>query len=253
MTKVLKTLAAFLSVILMPAVSIAEDINARIVWHDLARLTTPVSGVVASINVDVGSQVKAGDVLLKLDQVPFNTTVKSAKADVAKHTVIRNEAEKELARNQEMYDATMLSQHDLEVTIINQKTAEADLQRANTALDQANYAQSKSILRAPFNGLIVQRNVSQGDTVVTRLQAEPLYVLAGTEKVIARAVVNEQQLGRAKNTNQLNVTYAGKQYRGDVRITGQQPGSNGFSIDVVFSPDVSAGVVAGETVTISLP
>lgn len=253
MIKTTHTLVTLLACSVLALPCYAEDIKARIVWHDVAKLTTPVSGVVDSINVDVGSAVNKGDVLLKLDQAPFTTSVKSAQADVAKHKVMRDEAEKELARNQQMYDATKLSQHDLDVTIIHLKTTEAELQKAKTALDQASYAQDKSVLRAPYKGIIVQRNVSKGDTVVTRLQAEPLYILAGTERLIARAVINEQQLQRVKNTRQLSLTYAGKQYNGDVRTAGQQPGSSEFTIDVVFSPDATSNILAGESATIILP
>lgn len=234
----------------------AADIKARIEWFDRVELTTPVSGVIAEVDADVGDRVKQGDVLLKLEQDPFVTEVKQAKAAVARNTVIRQEAQRELDRNQEMYDQTMLSQHDLELTKIALKTADADLRTAQTKLDQANYALRKSVLKAPFPGVIIKRNATVGMTVVSRLQTTPLFVLVNTDKYIARTMLTEQQFQSVKQFHKLDVTYDDKRYTGEVRFQRAGTDDNGpttFLLDVVFQPDPGSVLFAGESAIINLP
>ena len=245
-----------LLLLLASSPSRAEDIGARIEWSDRVELTTPVSGVVAEVDADTGDRVKRGAVLLKLEQEPFVTLVKQAKAAVARNKVIRAEAQRELDRNQEMYDQTMLSSHDLELTKIALKTADADLRSAQTKLDQANYALRKSVLTAPFSGAIIKRNASIGMTVVSRLQITPLFVLVSTDKYVARAVLNEKQFQSVKQFKKLDVTYGGKRYSGNVQF--QLPDNSSshpqdFVLDVSFQPEAGEVVFAGESATINLP
>ena len=182
--------------------------------------------------------------------------MKQAKAAVARNKVIRAEAQRELDRNQEMYDQTMLSSHDLELTKIALKTADADLRSAQTKLDQANYALRKSVLTAPFSGAIIKRNASIGMTVVSRLQITPLFVLVSTDKYVARAVLNEKQFQSVKQFKKLDVTYGGKRYSGNVQF--QLPDNSSshpqdFVLDVSFQPEAGEVVFAGESATINLP
>ena len=254
-----QSLFYWFSALLMLAISTplkAADIQARIEWYEKVVLTTPVSGVVQSVNADVGNRVKSGDVLLKLEQEPFITVVKQAKAAVARHTVIRDEAVRELERNQEMYDRTQLSQHDLEVTKIALKTADADLRTAQTRLDQASYELGKSVLKAPFSGMIIRRDAVPGMTVVNRLQVTPLFEMVNTGKSVARAVLSEEQLQSVKSAQKLDVTYAGKRYSGNVRL--QLPDNAAstdrqFLLDVIFAPDANAILYSGESAVIHLP
>ena len=94
---------------LLPLAAGAAEYDGVLDFNRKAKLSTPVSGVVAKVNVQPGDRVIQGDVLLQLDNGVIKANVEKAKADVQHYERLYKEAERELQRNQELYDRTVLS------------------------------------------------------------------------------------------------------------------------------------------------
>ena len=142
-----------------------------------AWLSMPVSGVVEQVFVSAGQKVKKGDSLVALEQeLPAaelkaaETIMKSAKGD-------RDEARRELDRAQELYDRTLLSTVDLQKARLDYQRAEADYQQKRLAWLRARYTFNKSVLKAPFDGVIRERRVEPGEYVASEFSPRVLIIL----------------------------------------------------------------------------
>lgn len=215
------TSLAFMTLAALAA--IAEDVPAVLDWARRVELTTPVSGVVGEVRVEPGQWVKKGAVLVRLSPRSFQAHVSNREAAVSRERELRGEAEREFERAQELYDRTLLSDHDLQMARIGLVTAEARLQTAEAALTLARLDLEWSQVTAPFDGIVVERRIEPGQVIVTRFQGVPMVTLADAEPMIARARVAEATLDRLHTGDSVEVRYGGVSLLGEVRSIGLEP------------------------------
>lgn len=125
-----------------------------------ALLSTSISGVVKAMKVDVGSRVKKGEVLLELDGDDLSRSLDVAKADLLTLKEQYRFASVQLERytkvkdllSKEEYDKL---EHDKNLKYSAIKQAEATIAYKETLL-------SKTLLKAPFNGVISEKLIESG-------------------------------------------------------------------------------------------
>jgi len=102
---------------------------------------------------------------------------------------------------------------------------------------KAEYDEHYSSIRAPFAAWVLQRNAQPGQTVVSRMRAEPLIVLAEAGRMLARSLVSGATADTIERGAEAKVTVSGKNYVGTVSFVALQPekaGSNRYAVDVIF-------------------
>ena len=235
----------------------AAEFDATLQWARRVELSTPVSGVVVEVAAQVGQRVSQDQLLLRLDSKVREANVQQFKAQLTRHTRLRGEAQRELDRSQELFNATLLSEHEMELARIGFDAAEAEFQKANAALVQANNELKYSEVRAPFDAVVVQRFVEVGQTVVTQLQAVPLFVVAQANLMVARSVVTLAQVRALKTEQVVSVKIAGHHgYEGRVTQLGEEPlpkrDESRYAVEVTFATKGIA-LRAGEAAKIVVP
>ena len=215
----------------------ADEREAVLQWQRMVPLGTPVSGVVIKVNVRPGNRVEKGEVLLQLDDRVRMARVTALEAELKRAKNNRDESARELERTQDLYDRTLISQHELELVRIQKDAGEAQFQTAKARLVQAQIDLEYSSVRAPFAGWVVDRNVEVGQTVVSELQAEPLVTMVEANLMFARAQVAGSDLGTLKVGDKANVELKGVSYRGNIYHIGLNPivgKEDHYNVDVAF-------------------
>lgn len=236
----------------------AGDEAAVLHWVKRVELSTPVSGVVTEVLVDTGAQVKKTDVLLRLDQRGFKAEVKQAGAELRKARDLHDEAQREVERSEELFDRMVLSVHELQLVKIAANRTAAELEAAQARLVQAELALEYSEIRAPFDALVLERHVQPGQTVVSRLQATPLLVLAAARQMQARVQLTPEQLGKLSAGQQVEVRVAGERYQGEIRRIGLDSdgtlkGAGRYPVDIEFTYPGTVVLRAGQEAVVNLP
>ena len=221
-----------------PLILWAAEYDAVLDWNRKAKLSTPVSGVVAKVNVEPGDHVNQGDVLLQLDNSVMKANLEKAKADVEFYQRTFKEAERELERNQELYERTVLSDHELEAAHIALSQAKAQLKSAEALLAKSEFDLRHSEIHAPFNGIVIQRYVTEGETVVSNDVPPVLVEMADADVMIAQFKISGNLLGGFSNGKKATVSVGGKAYSGEVSAVEFEPAAksgNKYSINVRFN------------------
>lgn len=164
-----------------------EQVDAIIDWAQRVDLTIPVNGVVEKVSVNTGQIVKKGQVLVELDKRIFQARLRQAKEKVKSQQASYAEIKRELARAQELYDRTVLSEHELQVAKNNEINSRADLETAKSDLIKAQVDLEYSALVAPFDSIILKRNVEVGKAIINQDTYDTLITLASSEKYLAKA------------------------------------------------------------------
>ncbi|NOZ53508.1 MAG: efflux RND transporter periplasmic adaptor subunit [Gammaproteobacteria bacterium] len=233
----------------------AVELDAKLVWHRKAVLSTPVSGVITEINVSVGTLVAKDDVLLKLDDRFLKANVEQAKASVVRWHRIQQEAKRELDRSLELYDRTLLSDHDREVAHIQYDQAMSDFKSAQASLVHAELAFEYSAIRAPFDGVVVRQYAEVGETIVSEQSARPLVELAEHGHMAVNVLVSGERSKRLKIGSFAKVKVDGVSYQGQVVAVGLELVSAAvqkYEINIVFHTQGKL-MRAGQPAKVSLP
>lgn len=243
--------------VMTTATARAAQFDATLQWSKRVQLGVPVSGVVKTVYADVGQKLPKGGKLLQLDDTVFRVKVQQAVSTLKSEQAQYKEAEREMHRSQQLYDRTVLSDHDLQVAKNNKVKAEAARDQARATLVKARQTLKYSTLRAPFNALVLERHVQVGQVIAARLQPETLFVVADADQMLARLYVSEDQLSQFKLGQAAKVLVAGDQIPGVIKAIGFEPArsaSNGTSYPVDVEFKVSDRILrAGQHVKVELP
>lgn len=132
---------------------------------DKATIVPDISGKLWKIYVDVGDRVKKGQVLAELDHRHIDLQLEQAKAgfEVAKANL--NDAKTNYMRMEKLYKENAISSQQFEKVKLAYELAQSQFQQAHAALNLAQYQQDVSIMKAPFDGIIVERLAEEGDVI----------------------------------------------------------------------------------------
>ncbi|WP_455218163.1 efflux RND transporter periplasmic adaptor subunit [Kaarinaea lacus] len=231
-------LLALTGVLMLSTAVSAEEADAVLQWHRSVPLSTPVSGVITRVNGQVGERVEKDQVLIQLDDRARRARVDALTAALKRAENNRDESGRELERNQELYDRTLIAEHDLEMAKIQADDGIAQYQIVKADLVQAKMDLEYSTISAPFDGWIAQRHVEPGQTVVSDLQAEPLMVVVDAHQMVARLQVKAAALSKLAIGHKASVKVGENTHSGRVSFIGMAP-VNGtadqYVIDVEFN------------------
>ncbi len=126
-----------------------------------------VPGAVSELSVREGSEVAEGDILASLDTAQLEARRKAVAADLA-----RVEAELELARikakrQRDLQKTGAVSEEAFDETRLRARALEAQLDNVRAQLASIDIDLEKSVLRAPYTGVVAQRLVNAGAVVNT--------------------------------------------------------------------------------------
>lgn len=182
-----------------PTVSLTGEVKARI-QNDLSFR---VSGKIIERNVDVGSRVKVGDVLAKIDPQEQIANLNAAQASAQASEASLKQATAAFDRQKTLLAGGYTTRRDYDQAEQAFKTAQASMDASNaqlaTARDQLGYTE----LHASASGVIISRSAEVGQIVQA---AQTIFTLAQDSALDAVFNVNEMILTREAADPTINLT-----------------------------------------------
>lgn len=219
-----------------------------------ASLVSKISGRVAKITVDVGSRVKAGDLLVSLDAGELAAAVQLAEANlnksknsdlpslqnVARTTldttgVTFKNAEADYSRTKTLLAGGAVSQQSFDqvekaylmaksayesarknMEIVNKGTVPETIRLYEAQLAQARANHANSIINSPIDGVVTARYINPGELAGT---SNPVLAVVNLDKVVVRVDVDESIINSLREGSQVEVGVAavsGKPYTGTI-------------------------------------
>lgn len=219
------------------SIVIAEEYEASLNWSKRVELSTPVNGLVHKVFSQPGKIVAKGEVLVQLDPRVFKADLKYAKA-LFKSTGEQNqEAKRELDRQTDMYDRTMLSEHELQVAKNNFTAAQSHYQQAKSSLTKARLNLEYSAIRAPFNAIVINSLAVKGQVVASEVTPPVLVIVAEAKRMLARFYVTVDKLNSFVVDQGAKVNVAGKIFQGKIINIALEPDAlkaGSYAVDVIF-------------------
>ncbi len=141
------------------------------------NITSPVSGIINKVFVSEGQMIKKGDLLLEYETSLIKSQLSEVQAKINLTRLNQSEAKKELARAEELYDRTVLSEQELQQAKISYRVAMAQYARAKNKLTHTEWYIKHSKLYAAFSGTVVQVLSYSGQYVNNQYTAQTLFII----------------------------------------------------------------------------
>ncbi|MCY4331966.1 MAG: efflux RND transporter periplasmic adaptor subunit [Cyanobacteria bacterium MAG CAR1_bin_15] len=121
------------------------------------NLSPPQSGIVAAINVEEGEQVRAGQVLVVMDDGDLPIRIKERQALLTQAEEELALREEELLRQQGLVEAGALSQLALSQLESRYRAQQSQVAASRQRLQELLQEQTELTVQAPFDGLVLER------------------------------------------------------------------------------------------------
>ena len=166
-----------------------------------AAVGAKIIGRVVELPVDEGDSIAAGDIIAVLDSEDLQASVRLAEASLNEARARLADAERELVRQAELVEDQLTSQALYDTAITQRDVAVAQVGTAEARLNAAQAQLDYTVVRAPIDGVVIERNIEVGEMVApggfTSQQSTGSIVrIADPSSLEVEADINESYIAR---------------------------------------------------------
>ncbi len=230
-------------------------------------LSSEVIGKVAEIFVEEGDRVKAGQLVLRVDDINFLAGLEQAEASVRLNTIdierqeVRiDNLERQFARTSSLYERSLVGEEEfdimrnqLELARIDLKSSRERLAQAQAQLEQVNDQLSKTRIVSPIDGVITSLDIKVGETAIassTNIPGSSLMTIANPQSIYTEVLVDEADIANlavGQRAEIVAIAYPDEPIHGVVRYIANtaktEPNRQGLSFTVEIDILEAGGVV----------
>ncbi|MEO0809931.1 MAG: efflux RND transporter periplasmic adaptor subunit [Pseudomonadota bacterium] len=161
-------------------------------------LSFELSGKLQNMTLSVGQRVAKGTVIARLDDTQYQTSVANARSALREARVQASLARKEMERKIALRERGVASQATADNAIADHESKVARVEQAEQDLENRNEDLTKTVLRAPFDGIVSSvsatsfTTVSAGQTIASMYSATKYE----TSFSVNFDMVNQLQVGK---------------------------------------------------------
>ena len=142
-----------------------ENLMGLIYSKSSPSLAVEVSGRVVKIIADVGDEVKAGDILAKIDSEKYNLQFSQAKAEIARLSALLVNKELDLQRAEKLFKDNLVSEEMMDRTKADFNALKEQMNAADAQLRNANRLIEETNIKAPIESEVAIKHIDAGDYV----------------------------------------------------------------------------------------
>jgi RND family efflux transporter MFP subunit len=213
--------------------------NGYVVARTKASVSSRISGRLAYVGVEEGSEVQFGQIIARLDNDDYQAIVRQTQAEVLRAQAALKEAEatrdqlaRDLRRSRSLLQDSLTSEREVEDLEARLAAAEARvgvqqalIQSAEASVGVAEANLENTYIRAPFNGTVLRKDAEVGEVVAPvatggGLTRGAVVTMADLETLEVEVDVNEAyiaQIANGQSTRIILDAYPDESYLGQVR------------------------------------
>lgn len=154
------------------------------------NITPQVSGSITELNVKDNQQVKAGDILFRIDNTPFKIAVLNAQAQLAHAQTDLAKANNEANRRRHL-SQNYISAEDLDTANITVKATQASVAAAQAQLEQAQWQLTQTVVKSPVDGWVTNLSTRPGNYATA---GQPVFALIDSHSFYVVGYFEETKL-----------------------------------------------------------
>ena len=169
-------------------VSTTHSVTGVLYYERVSDISTEVVGLVEEVNVSQGDLVKKGDPLVRLNTEILEKEIALTKTRIKQIELRINNTRKNYTRLERLYKSSGVSEKDFDDALYSFQDAQMEKQAVEDSLAKLKIQQRRSVIKAPFDGMILNKNVDSGAWVQ---QGKELVTLGSSSDLFVRAPIAE--------------------------------------------------------------
>ncbi len=137
-------------------------VPASVVSRNDARIAGEVAGRLVFV-AEIGSRIEAGQAVARIDESTLQLEVREAEALIGRRRAEQDQAARQLERLQALRDNRLVAVSQLDEAESNLEIRRRETAQAEVARDRARQRLAIATMRAPFNGVVVERLAQVGE------------------------------------------------------------------------------------------
>ena len=177
------------------ATGVVEPIN-------VIEVKSKSSGQIVAMPVEIGSFVKAGDLLVQLDTRDTRNAYAQAKADLDAALIKLRISKTARDRTAQLFKERIITSAENEAAEVDYANSQATVLRNRAALDLRAQSLEEATVRAPVAGTVIEKPVALGQVIAsgtgTAGGGTTILKMADLTKIRVRTLVNETDIGKVR-------------------------------------------------------
>ena len=178
-----------------------------IVPDQRARIASRLMGYIKSLNVEVGNKVKRGELLFSIDSNDIQSQISQAQSAYQQAKAALDDAKLDYDRFSKLFSDDSVSKQQFDKIRLQYSVAKENLAAAKSGLDQAKSQIQYANVRAPFSGVIVEKNAVSGDLAAP---GNPVLVVENLTSLSVQTEVSGELFARLRSGDKASVIVDGQ-------------------------------------------
>ena len=168
---------------------------------------TQVSGIIDRLYADYNSVVTKGQLIAEMDKVTLQSELASQKATYDCAKAEYEYQQKNYERNKGLHEKQLISDTDYEQSLYNYQKAKSAFDSSKASLAKAERNLSYATITSPIDGVVISRDVEEGQTVASGFETPTLFTIAAdlTQMQVV-ADVDEADIGDVEEGQRVSFT-----------------------------------------------
>ena len=229
------------------------SVSGKIQASNSAELSTRMMGFVEKVHVNVGDNVRKGQLLISIKNADLQAKKAQVTAGVAQAQTAFNNAEKNYNRFKNLFASSSISQKEMDDMTANYQMAKAGLESAKQLKNEINAQFAYANITAPFSGIITNKNLDVGDMANP---GKPLISLESPKDFEVVAMVPESEISNIKKGTEVNVLVKSmnKTIRGNVsEVSTSAKNTGGQYLVKIKLAKTNTNILSGMFTTVEFP
>lgn len=172
-------------------VSTTQSVTGILYYERTSDISTEVVGLVEEVKINQGDLVKKGDSLVRLNTEMLEQEIALTKTRIEQIDLRIGNTEKNYKRLERLYNSSGVSEKDFDDALFSYQDARKEKQAIEDTLARLLIQQRRSVIKAPFDGIILNKNVDSGAWVQ---QGKQLVSIGSSSDLFVRAPIAENLL-----------------------------------------------------------
>ncbi len=187
----------------MQKVSQTQSVIGILYYDRISEVSTEVTGLVRTVLARQGAHVQEDEVLVQLDTEMLDNEIALQKTHIAQNELLLQNTRKNFKRLESLYKESGVSEKDYDDALFTYQNAKLEKQARQEELAILLIKKKRSVIRAPFDGIILTKDVDSGAWVQ---QGKQLVSIGSSNDLFVRAPIGEGLLRYLKKGRKLSVT-----------------------------------------------
>lgn len=189
--------------------------SGTLAFREQVQLRSEVIGQVIELRVEEADRVKKGDLLITLDPKNYQAQVEQAEARVRiqqiaieRQSLLIKTLTDRFKRQEAMFAKNLVDEDsyeavesELSLSKVDLRSLQESLAQARAALDQAEDLLSKTRISSPIDGVVIQLDIKEGETVIagtTNIPGSTMMVIADPSETLTEVQVDEADIAQVR-------------------------------------------------------